>query len=252
MKPEHADIVCQSPQMRVVVEVLALLAAKSNPVLLVGEDGTGKSRLARLLVLTGPRVESSLVEVAYEPTPTETIQEDLFNADSGALLGANGGTMLIDELRSLPIAAQDELLTYLATKKLRGIDSDVRIVILSHVSDLDALRALVEEGSLRPQFLQEPFAVVTVPSLRERRDELPVLCQDILDEEAEIWSIQQKPTLSPEALAALVKYHWPKNTSELKKTLKRALRASKGETILLEHLPAEIQGTGAAEEKRKE
>jgi DNA-binding NtrC family response regulator len=244
MKPEPANITCQSSQMRVVVEVLEMLASKSTPVLLIGEDGTGKSRLARLLVLKGPRVESSLVEVAYEPTPTETIQEDLFNADSGALLGANGGTMLIDELRSLPLAAQDELLAYLSTHKLRGIDSDVRIVLLSHVTNLEELRALVSKGLLRPQFLQEPFSVIAVPALRDRREELPLLCQDILDEEAEIWSIQQQPKLSPDALTALVNYHWPKNTSELKKTLKRALRASKGETILLEHLPVEVRSQG--------
>jgi DNA-binding NtrC family response regulator len=243
MKPEHTEIVCQSAQMRLVVGVLEMLATKNNPVLLIGEDGTGKSRLARVLVSHGPRHESSLVEVAYEPKPAETAQEDLFDTDEehpGALLGANGGTMLIDELRSLPLAAQDELLSYVSTRKIRGRECDVRLILLSHVSRIDDLRAMVEQGTLRPQFLQEPFTVVAVPSLRERREEFPTLCQAILDEEAEIWTIQPKPTLSAEALTALTRYHWPKNTSELKKVLKRSLRTSKGETITLQHLPIEI------------
>lgn len=247
MKPERVGVVHQSPSMQAVVSHIKEIAATERPVLLFGEEGTGKSRLARLLVSESRRAEGCLVEVAYAPEPSETARDEIFGAEEehpGALQGAAGGTMLIDELRSLPLPAQDELLSFLKTGKVRGQPVDVRVILLCHLPGPDSLADLVAKGLLRERFLEEgEFSVVKVPPLRERREEIPSLCRDILAEEANVWTLPEgggKPSLSEEALSLFMRYHWPKNTSELKRELIRAVGRSGGGEIKPEHLSEKL------------
>jgi DNA-binding NtrC family response regulator len=247
MQRDSAEVVSQSPTMRAIVNRVTELAAKDAPVLFLGEDGTGKSRLAKLLHARSRRAQGPFVEVSYDPAPTETAKDEIFGEEAehpGALGGAQGGTMVIDELRSLTLAAQDELIAFLERGEIRGRRADVRVALLCHIPDAQGLGELVSRGLLRARLADPAFLpVVTTPPLRSRKGELPALAKAILEEESEVWTIPDTvgiPEISAAAMEALVRYDWPGNTRELKRELLRAVGRSGGAEIGPQHLSENI------------
>jgi DNA-binding NtrC family response regulator len=238
------------PAHRRMLEQVRLAAAATAPVLLLGETGTGKRHVARVIHQNGPGRNGPLIPFDSEAMPAEMLENQLFAAqgasDSAAhdespgrsagrprLALAPGSTVMFREIFMLPRDIQARLLT--------SLDSSVRLIGTT-VLDPDAA---LESERIRPEFYFALTAlVVRLRPLRERRDELPVLAQHML-ERANQRGGAQKDGFTPEALAVLSGYDWPGNLQELARVIDHAHGAGGSDQGCVDahDLPASIRGS---------
>jgi|CXWL01.1.fsa_nt_gi transcriptional regulator with PAS, ATPase and Fis domain len=228
------EAIGQSLTMRALFQKLERAARSDMPVLLLGESGTGKDVLAQAIHSHSERRDGPFV-VCDCTSLTETLAEStLFGHVKGAFTGAsdnreglfqmaNGGTLFFDELGELPASLQPKLLRALETKKVRAVGSnqetpaDVRVVCATHRD----IHAQMAAGTFRKD-LYFRLAVVEaqVPSLRERRDDVPLLVEALLKKEQPPRSLKDLP---PRTLNLLAAYDWPGNVRELKNIIARLI-----------------------------
>jgi transcriptional regulator with GAF, ATPase, and Fis domain len=225
-------LVGQSPAMRALTARLEMLATNDTTVLLQGETGTGKERVAEALHLAGRRAQGPQVTVDCGAMPAGMIESELFGHERGAFTGAvsalagaferaQGGTLFLDEIGELPLELQPKLLRALESRVVRrlggtrSINVDVRIVAATNRD----LQLEVAAGRFRED-LYYRIAVVTLllPPLRERIEDLPLLAVHLLRE----LGIDPARVLTADALTALKAHAWPGNVRELRNTLERA------------------------------
>jgi DNA-binding NtrC family response regulator len=253
------QLVAQSPAMRPVTELVARAAASDAPVLVTGERGVGKALVARTIHQKSARSSRRFVPFDCGAFDAATIEAELFGfvrgvftgplgARRGAVEEASGGTLFLDEIDALPPAVQMKLARAMEERVIRRVGSteehpiDARFIAAS-VGDV--ARA-VELGTLRAELFDRLHVLsVTVPPLRERREDLPLLADALLRRAAAVAGLPPC-TLSPEAMAMLVAYDWPGNVSQLENALARAVAAAPETVIDVEALPREIRaGAGA-------
>lgn len=234
----------------------ALKAARSNlNVLLLGEMGVGKEVMARLIHEQSPRANKPYQALNCAGLPETLIESELFGYVRGAFTGAaqdrkgileeaNGGTVLLDEIGDMPLAIQGRLLRAIENKEVRPVGS-------SHARPIDvrfiaATNKPVEGEAARTTFREDLLfrlngMTIRMPPLRERRAEIIPLARQFLDRAASEADRPSAPTLSSAVITALEEYAWPGNVRQLKNAMVRAVALSEGDTILLEHLPEELQ-----------
>jgi two-component system, NtrC family, response regulator PilR len=214
-------------------ELLQRLALSMAPVHVHGESGTGKELAARILHEHGPRGGGPFVAVNCGAIPETLMETEFFGAKKGAFTGANddrigffqaanGGTLFLDEVADLPLSMQVKLLRVIQEKNVRKVGAtaeeavDVRIVSATHKSLAD----LVANGTFRQDlFYRLSVIPVTMPSLRDIRDDVGVIAQAVL---ARVTKAQQA-TLTSAAITALSGYDFPGNVRELENILERAV-----------------------------
>lgn len=238
-----------SQPMEHVHQTIAKLARTQAPVYVTGESGSGKELAARLIHANGARRDKPFVPVNCGAIPETLMESEFFGHRKGAFTGAvedrqgffhaaNGGTLFLDEVADLPLAMQVKLLRAIQEKRVRKVGDtsedpvDVRIICATHQN----LAKLVEAGKFR-QDLYYRLAVIELrmPSLRECRDDIPLLARSIL-ERLGAQSGQPPARLSPAAAAALVAYDFPGNARELENVLERAVALSAASEIQTEDL----------------
>jgi DNA-binding NtrC family response regulator len=222
-------------------------------VLLTGESGTGKELVARAIHSRSPRRGGPFVAVNCGALPGELLESELFGHVRGAFTGAvkersgrfelaAGGTLFLDEVGDLPLPLQVKLLRVLQERTFERVGesqtrrSDARIVAATNVD----LHRAVPAGRFREDLYYRLRVVpIEIPPLRERREDIEPLATYLL---ARVAARQGRALrLSPDALRALLRYHWPGNTRELENALEYAVAVCKGQTILPEDLPVEVQ-----------
>lgn len=247
----HTEIVARSQSILSILEQLKTIALSDSTVLLMGETGVGKDRFAEYIHQKSVRRFKPLVRIAVATLPRELVESELFGHEKGAFTSAafekkglfemaDGGTLFLDDIDDLPIEMQPKLLRAMESRQIqrvggtRTIHIDVRFVAASKVS----LKDLVDQGRFRPDlFYRLSVVPVSIPPLRERREDIPALIEHYL----EFYLPDKKVTLSKEALRAMVNYSWPGNVRELVNVLVRMLLFVDNE-ITLDDLPPEIRG----------
>jgi two-component system response regulator PilR (NtrC family) len=256
----NRSLIGNAASMENVRATIAKLARSQAPVYVSGESGTGKELVARMIHEQGPRSESPFVPVNCGAIPDELMESELFGHKKGSFTGAvadklglfqaaDGGTLFLDEVADLPFAMQVKMLRAIQEKCVRpvGVEQevavDVRILSASH-KDLDSL---VKLGHFR-QDLYYRLNVINlhVPALRERREDIGLLSDHILERLAAQGGIGRS-TLAPGAVEALERYAFPGNVRELENILERAMTLSEGEVIEAADLAIQI-GEAAEEE----
>ena len=212
-------------------EILDLSESDAN-VMLRGETGSGKELVARALHDLGARAGGPFVPINCAAIPLMTFEETLFGSPDmpdGLLAQADGGTLFLDELGAIPTEAQAALLRAIETRHYTPVgstqvrQSGFRVVSAGNEKLEDALKA----GALREDFFFRLNTVVlTIPALRERRDDIPLLYANFLDQFAVIYEITS-PGITSDDLATLLAHPWPGNVRELRSVAERRILAAR-------------------------
>lgn len=253
--PGASGIIGTAPALRRVMEMTQQAAPSSATVLLMGESGTGKELFARALHQQSTRASGPFVAVNCGALPDTIIEAELFGAQKGAFTGAvqtrdgrfsraNGGTLFLDEVGDLAPHVQVKLLRVLQSgeyERLGGIETlhaDCRIVA---ATNRDLAKA-VKNGDFREDLYYRLNVIpITLPPLRARPDDVPLLADHFLRRYAEK---NQKPIdgISTKAMARLIDYSWPGNVRELENTIERAVVLARGRILDEDDLPETILG----------
>jgi DNA-binding NtrC family response regulator len=238
---DFREIVGRSPALKRLLDQLALVAATQSTVLILGETGTGKELVARAIHDRSPRHERPLVKVNCAALPRELVESELFGHEKGAFTGAtqqrrgrfelaDGGTLFLDEVGELPLEAQAKLLRVLQEQEFervggtRSLHTDVRVIAGTNRD----LQAQVGAGGFRSDlFYRLNVFPVTVPPLRERREDIPPLVAHFLARSARKLG-KAFEGVSPAFLERARAYPWPGNVRELENAVERAAILSRG------------------------
>jgi transcriptional regulator with GAF, ATPase, and Fis domain len=246
------NMVGESSAMRHVYQVIAKVAQSDSTVLITGESGTGKELVARAIHQNSPRSQKPFVAINCAAIPDTLLESELFGTEKGAYTGASqrkgklemaeGGTVLLDEMGELPMSVQAKLLRVLQERKFerlggtRPIPVNVRWLAATNRDLREAVKARMFREDL---YFRLQVITVRMPSLRERREDIPLL--------AGYFALRYSKTcgrpvkgISPEARARLIHYDWPGNVRELENTIERAIVFGSGDYVLPEDLNEEL------------
>ena len=259
-KERLGEMVGRSAAMREIFGLIEKIAPTDATVLIEGETGTGKDMIARTLHQLSPRKGAPFIVVDCGAVAGTLIESELFGHEKGAFTGAvaarqgafelaSGGTVFLDELGELSLDLQPKLLRVLEARELRRVGGsksmkvDLRVIAATRKD----LRSEVEKGKFREDlYFRLNVVPITAPSLRERREDIPLLLDDLLHKLAPGGSA---PVLTDATRAALMAHDWPGNVRELRNVLERALALGTDPGLLVSPLvsPAgEPPGKGAA------
>jgi two-component system response regulator HydG len=254
----RTDLMGDGPAMRSLQVCIDRVAASSAPVVVTGETGAGKELVARAIHAQGARRNKPFVAVNTAAIPAELLEAEIFGHVRGAFTGAlqmrrglvseaDGGTLLLDEIGDMPIGLQAKLLRVLQFGEVRPVGADrshrvdVRVIASTHRD----LMALMGAGKFREDlYFRLNVLAVTVPPLRDRREDIPALANHFLA------SARQRAPQSPvrsigaEALRALTDASWPGNVRELASVIERAVVFGTEEKITFSSLPVPAHPRG--------
>ncbi|MDH5389464.1 MAG: sigma-54 dependent transcriptional regulator [Gammaproteobacteria bacterium] len=240
----------QSNTVKQLLKHIEKLARSQAPVFIHGESGSGKERAAKMIHEQGSRADAPFVPVNCGAIPAELMESEFFGHIKGSFTGANadkqglfqaadGGTLFLDEIAELPMNMQVKLLRAIQEKAIRPVGTsheipvDVRILSASHKD----LAAQVKDGLFREDLYYRINVIdLSVPSLRERVEDIPLLVEQILQALAEKSGLTSAPALDRSALSTLMDYQFPGNIRELENILERALAMAENDVITLDDL----------------
>jgi len=241
---DFREIVGRSPNLARLLDQLALVAATESTVLILGETGTGKELVARAIHDRSPRRERPLVKVNCAALPRELVESELFGHEKGAFTGAtqqrrgrfelaDGGTLFLDEVGELPLEAQAKLLRVLQEQEFervggtRTLRADVRLIAATNRN----LGARAEAGEFRPDlYYRLNVFPVTVPPLRERREDIAPLIAHFLAKAARKLG-RSFEGVAPAFFERAQAHDWPGNIRELENVVERAAILSRGSVL---------------------
>jgi DNA-binding NtrC family response regulator len=254
------SIVGQSAPMRQVFSTLELVAPMNSTVLIQGETGTGKELIARTIHHNSPRADQRFVAFNAAAIPDTLAEAELFGHTKGAFTGAvnsrvgrfemaHRGTLFIDEVELMPLPLQSKLLRPLQEREIerigesRPIKFDARIIAASN----NDLRKMVKEGTFREDlFYRLNVIPVTLPPLRDRREDVPLLARHFVQKSCRNNNLPAK-TLSQDAVRLLMNFSWPGNIRQLENAVEHAVAMSGAETIIgASTLPEELLAPGTS------
>jgi DNA-binding NtrC family response regulator len=248
-------LVGRSRKMKQIMALTASVAPSAASVLITGESGTGKEVVARTIHDLSPYRSNSFVAVNCAAIPESLIESELFGHEKGAFTGAvqacmgcfelaQGGTLLLDEIGEMPLAAQAKLLRVLEDSKVRrlGAKSEIKVSVRVLASTNRVPEDAVKAGLLRSDLYYRLNVVqIAMPPLRERLEDLDVLATSLVEDLCQKHR-QPLKSLDHETLRLMHCHPWPGNVRELRNVLERAIVTCPGSVIMPENLPRTLLG----------
>jgi two-component system response regulator AtoC len=247
------NIVGTSAQMEAVYRMIERVANTDSTVLILGESGTGKELVAKALHYNSRRAAMPFVAVNCAALPEHLLESELFGHRKGAFTGAafdkvglfqhaDGGTIFLDEVGSMALSLQSKLLRFLQDKEMRRVGDtqtisvDVRVIAATN----EPLQDKLKEKTFREDLYYRISVIpIQLPSLRERRNDIPLLVSHFTNEISRRLGIPS-PSVPDDVLEILRAYHWPGNVRELQNALERACALCDGGVIALKDLPERV------------
>jgi two-component system nitrogen regulation response regulator GlnG len=256
------EILGQAPAMQEVFRAIGRLAQSHATVLITGESGTGKELVARALHRHSPRAAKPFIAINTAAIPRDLLESELFGHERGAFTGAqamrrgrfeqaDGGTLFLDEIGDMPPELQTRLLRVLADGQFyrvgghQPVKVNVRIIAATHQD----LESRVKEGLFREDLFHRLNVIrLRLPSLRERREDIPLLARNFLQKSAKDLGVEQK-RLSDAALKYLSKLDWGGNVRQLENMCHWLMVMAPGQNIDIADLPPELREDTAVSEE---
>src|SRR5437667_382168 len=253
------NVIGKSKKMQDLFELIESVAASEANILIQGENGTGKELIANAIHYNSKRSKGPFIKINCAAIPKDLIESELFGYKRGAFTGANmdkeglfemaeGGSLLLNEIGEMPPYLQTKLLRVLQEREYRPIGSDrivhvdFRLICATNI-DLDAA---LREGKLREDlYFRINTITLRVPPLRERTEDIPLLCDYFLDKFRQRYQKNVK-TLAPSVYHLLIRNRWPGNVRELENAIERAVLVAKGSEIAVTDLPESIREESAS------
>ena len=246
-------IVGSSEPMQAVLKAIGQVAASEATVLVTGESGTGKELVARSIHRHSLRAKGPFVAVNCAAIPENLIESELFGHEKGAFTGAtaqkpgkfelcDGGTIFLDEIGDMSLPTQTKVLRAIQEGEIQrvGGTATLKVSVRLIAATNKDLESMVAERKFREDlFYRLNVFRIRLPALRDRRDDIPLLVDYMLQRLAAGRKLRAR-RLSPEALDLLMRHDWPGNVRELENVIHRAGVLAKGEAILAKDLPADL------------
>ncbi len=257
---EDTEIIGEAPSMQEVFRAIGRLSHSNITVLINGESGTGKELVARALHRHSPRAEQPFIALNTAAIPRDLLESELFGHERGAFTGAqtsrqgrfeqaDGGTLFLDEIGDMPAELQTRLLRVLADGEFYRVGGkspvkvDVRVIAATHQD----LEERVRDGLFREDLFHRLNVIrIHIPSLRERREDIPLLIGHFMLQAAEELGVETKQ-VDREAMDFLAALEWPGNVRQLENTCRWLTVMSPGQEVHLEDLPPELRNLEAGE-----
>jgi DNA-binding NtrC family response regulator len=256
-----SNIIGKSKKMRELFELVEAVAESDANILIQGENGVGKELIANAIHVRSGRAAGPFIKINCAALPKELIESELFGYKKGAFTGATtdkvgllelaaGGSLMLDEIGEMPLLLQTKLLRVLQEREYRPIGSDrlvkvdFRLICATNV-DPDAA---MKDGRLREDlYFRINTVTLRVPPLRERTEDLPLLCAHFLDKFNGRYQKNVKG-ISAAAYHLLIRFRWPGNVRELENAIERGVLVAKSQDVQPQDLPDSIRGDAAAED----
>lgn len=252
-KYHFANMIGNSPSMQIIFKQMEKIIQTDSTVLILGESGTGKELVARAVHFNSARKEKPFIAINCGAIPGELLESELFGHVKGAFTGAGsdkagrfeeaeGGTIFLDEIGTMPMQLQMKLLRVLQEREVERVGSSRKIrlnVRIISATNADLIELVKTREFREDLYYRLNVIPVNLPPLRERREDIPLLVKHFLKKSSDG---QNHPacTLSSEAAIALQQYDWPGNVRELENVIERAVALVEGEIIGPGDLPLQI------------
>src|ERR687892_902373 len=248
------NVIGKSKKMQELFELIESVAASEANILIQGENGTGKELIANAIHYNSKRAKGPFIKINCAAIPKDLIESELFGYKKGAFTGATmdkeglfemaeGGSLLLDEIGEMPPYLQTKLLRVLQEREYRPIGSDrivrvdFRLVCATNI-DLDAA---LRDGKLREDlYFRINTITLRVPALRERTEDIPLLCEHFLEKYRQRHQRNIK-NIQPAAYHVLIRHRWPGNGRELENVIERGVLVAKGTEITVTDLPESLR-----------
>jgi len=244
------EMVGQSPEIRRLRRIIERSASSKHPLLIVGEKGTGKAALARLIHVSGALRGQTFMHVDCASSSPSLLEGRLFGVPASAAPEqaalTTSGTLFLEAIGEMPLSIQGKLFRALQEKEIRhpGGGKPVPVNVRVLASTCRDLEGAVQQGTFRRDlYLRLNVVALRLPPLRERRDDIPELTEHFLHNFALEKGVRY--AISPETMKLMLTYDWPGNVGELENALRHAVSVSPGPVLAPDHLPPEIQAAGA-------
>jgi DNA-binding NtrC family response regulator len=251
-----------SSEMERLYRILIKVSQSAHPVLILGESGTGKELVARTIHAKGPNAEKPFLPVDCGSIVPTLMESELFGYIKGAFTGANhsrdgllvsagGGTVFLDEIGELSLDLQAKLLRALQEREVRPVGATHRVPIKARIlaaTNRD-LAAMVENGTFRKDLFYRLNVVnLRLPSLRDRREDIPLLAAHFLERISH--DLRRNFKFSDSAISAMMRHDWPGNVRELENAIERACTMTSDSLLQLDAFPTQLQQIGLASMQR--
>lgn len=244
-RPQFEKIIGRSPALGRVLDQIDVISDSDATVLILGETGTGKGLVAQAIHKTSKRNGRAFVTLNCAAIPTGLLESELFGHEKGAFTGAvnqkigrlelaDGGTIFLDEIGEIPLELQPKLLRVLQDREferlggIRTIKVNLRLIA---ATNRDLAKSVAQKQFRSDLFYRLNVFPITLPSLRERRDDIPLLARHFVQEFAKALG-REIETILPDTMEALIDWYWPGNVRELENFIERSVILTEGNTLV--------------------